>query len=207
MKKKVIRIGFDFDGVVAYNPFRVIRVIVSFAKSKIFGVKKLKFWYPTYCWQKWYWIVVHESSAYPAKGTDLLKKKVNAGEIEAHLITGRYSFLDHSLNRWLRRFKLNKVFKCINLNSDDEQPHVFKERRIKELKLDYYIEDNWDIVHYLDQKSKIPPTPRLRRASKDQKSGTKIFWIYNILDRGVEYPYKFPYLEKAIHEINKISKH
>jgi hypothetical protein len=189
MKKKVIRVGFDFDGVVAYNPFRVARAIVSFVKKNIFGVRKLKFWYPKNRLEQLYWIIVHESSAFPANGTKLMKMLAKEGEIEAHLITGRYSFLDHSLNRWLKRFRLFSCFTTINLNEKDEQPHLFKERKIKELKLNYFIEDNWDIVHYLEQRT------------KNKELSTKIYWIYNILDKGIECKNKFPYLGKALQSI------
>ncbi len=185
MSKKKVRIGVDFDGVLAYNPFRVIRYPVSVIK-KLMGKRELKFFYPRNHWQRIFWQIVHESSIFPAKGTKLLKKLYQKGNCELHLITARFSFLDHRLYRWLEKNKLREIFQSININKKDEQPHIFKEKAIKRLKLHYYIEDNLDIVRYINQKSK----------NKNQK--TKIFWIYNILDRNVDYQNKFPYLEKAL---------
>ncbi|MBI3379536.1 hypothetical protein HY029_02135 [Candidatus Gottesmanbacteria bacterium] len=190
MIKRVIKVGLDFDGVVAYNPFRIIRPVVAFVKRKIFGVNKLEFWYPKARWQQIYWAILHESSIFPSKGVDLLKDLVDKGYIEAHLVTARYSFLDNHLYRWIDRYKLRKYFKTINLNKNDEQPHIFKERMIEKHKFDYFIEDNWDIVKYLHT-----------RQETAGKKHTKIYWIYNILDHFVAYQHKFPYLKKAIEAI------
>jgi hypothetical protein len=201
MKNKIIRVGFDFDGVIAYNPFRVARSFVSFIKKEIYGIKKLNFWYPEKKWQQIFWIIVHESSVFPSKGSGLLKKLTKEGIIEAHLITARYSFLDHSLNRWLKRFGLYKLFKTININKDNEQPHLFKQKMLAKYKLDYFIEDNWDIVNFLSKKPTTHNLPYYAKASRSKQPTTKIFWIYNLMDKGVEYPYKYPYLERALENI------
>lgn len=192
MTKRIIKVGLDFDGVVAYNPARIFRTLVSYVKRNIFGVKKLKFWYPRYRWQQIFWILVHESSVFPSKGIKLLEKLVKEDRIEAHLVTARYSFLDDHLHNWLKRYKLTHIFKSITLNKNDEQPHIFKEKMIEKHKLDYFVEDNFDIVKYL----------RTKQGTVGKKH-TKIYWIYNILDHFVEHPHKFPYLEKALLDIMK----
>lgn len=181
-----IKVGLDFDGVIAYNPFRVVRPAVSYVKENLFGVKKLAFWYPQKPWQKIFWKILHESSVFPAKGVDLLREMVEKGEIEAHLVTARYSFLDDHLYNWLERHKIRDLFKTINLNKNDEQPHIFKENFIKKHGLDVFIEDNLDIVRHLHG-----------------KGNTKIYWIYNLLDRNYPHPHKFPYLEKALKNITR----
>lgn len=190
MKRK-IRVGLDFDGVVAYNPFRIVRPIVAFTKKRLYGEQKLKFWYPTKKWQQFLWLVAHESSVFPAFGIKLLRKMVAQNRIEIHLITARYSFLDDHLNKWLGKKRLRHLFKSINLNKNDEQPHIFKEKIISKYRLDYFVEDNLDIVRYLNENSKL----------KTQNSKLKIFWIYNVLDRDIKYKYKFPYLKKALESI------
>lgn len=194
MTKRVVKVGFDFDGVIAYNPFRVARSLISFVKKDILGIKKIGFWYPKHRWQQIFWIILHESSVYPAKGIDLLKTMVKEGKIEAHLVTARYSFLDDHLNNWLKKYKLTNLFKTITINKNDEQPHIFKAKMIEKQNLDFFVEDNLDIVRYLN---KQPQTT-------NHKPPTRIYWIYNILDRFVEYPHKFPYLEKALKDIEKL---
>jgi hypothetical protein len=183
---KKIKIGLDFDGVVAYNPFRIIRAPVAYIKTQLLGVKELKFFVPQSKWERIFWIIAHESSMFPARGCKMLKSLSGDPDLEFHLVTARFHFLDQSLNRWLNRFKLTHIFKSINLNVEDKQPHIHKLDVIKKLDLDYFVEDNWDIVNYLNGKTKA-----------------KICWIYNIGDWGKEYKYKFPYLEKALVQIMK----
>src|SRR3989344_8496271 len=74
MKNKPIRVGFDFDGVIAYNPARIVRPIIAYVKSRFFGVKYLRFWYPKARWQQVFWMILHESSIFPATGIDLFKE-------------------------------------------------------------------------------------------------------------------------------------
>lgn len=185
MKKK-IKVGLDFDGVVAYNPFRVMRAPWAYFKSNILGIRKLTFFYPQSTWQQIFWRILHDSSILPAVGIDLLQNIVAKELIEAHLITGRYSFLDDHLHDWLDKYKLKDLFKTINLNKHDEQPHLFKEKMIRKHNLDFYIEDNLDIVTYLHGKHR-----------------TQIYWIYNIIDRHHPHPFKYPYLKKALEDIIK----
>ncbi len=187
MIRKKIKVGFDFDGVIAYNPFRLIRSPVTFVKRNIFGSRKLKFWYPKRRWQQIFWTILHESSIFPAKGTGLLAQLIEEKKIEAHLITARYSFLDNHLHSWLAKHGVTQLFETVNINKRNEQPHLFKEKMLQKYKLDIFVEDNLDIVRYLFGKSR-----------------TKIYWIYNLFDRREKYPYKYPYLEKALEDIKKL---
>ena len=136
------------------------------------------------------WSLLHESSIFPAMGVPLLEQLVVDGVVEAHLVTARYSFLQNSLYRWLDRHKLRKLFTTITMNKNDEQPHLYKTRVVTQKTFDYFIEDNLDIVTHLSTRA----------------VGTRILWIYNILDRGHPYPYKFPYLKKALEAILRDAK-
>lgn len=181
---KIVRVGLDFDGVVSYNPFRIIRAPIKWFKRKFRKTNKLSFFVPHTWWQTWIWILMHESSLIPARGATLLGEMCAREEIEVHLITGRFEFLEKNLTNFLRRYRMTTYFSSININKKREQPHLFKERMIKKLKLDYYVEDNWDIVQYLQGKTKA-----------------EIIWIYNYLDRQREYAKKYPYLETALKEV------
>jgi uncharacterized HAD superfamily protein len=183
---KPLRIGFDFDGVIAYNPARIVRAPVSYFKKKIFKVHKLSFFYPKNSFERWVWTILHDSSLFPAYGVDLLKEMTSSSKIEAHLITARYSFLDKSLYKWLHRYGLTPYFKSITLNSENEQPHLYKQKTIERLKLDYFVEDNLDIVKHLDK-----------------TVNAKVYWIYNILDRNYPHPRKHPNVNRVLLEILK----
>ncbi|MCX6731085.1 MAG: hypothetical protein NTZ55_04505 [Candidatus Roizmanbacteria bacterium] len=184
-----LQVGFDMDGVLLYNPGRIIRPLISYFKRFFLHKKRLKFYYPKTKSEKVFWRLVHKSSIYNAPGVSEITRIVKEGTIEAYLITARYNYLGSSVEKWVKENKLENTFKGVFYNSKDEQPHEFKERMINELKLDVYVEDNFDIVNYLAQK-----TP------------AEIFWIYNILDRGTKFPKKFPSLASALTQM-KNGKH
>lgn len=185
MASKKLRVGFDFDGVIAYNPLRIFRAPVM-AVRKWWVKDGLIYPVPHNKPFKWLWALAHETSFYPSYGLSELKKLMKEGEIEGYLITGRYSFLENSLTNWLKRHGILDAFSGIYINKDDKQPHQFKEEMIKKLKLDLFVEDNWDIVKYLNQTFKNSPEK------------VKIHWIYNILDKNKAYERKHPYLKKFL---------
>ncbi len=187
--RKPIVVGLDFDGVVAYNPFRIARAPISYVKRRLLGVTKTQFYVPRNRFEQIFWVVMFESSIFPARGTALLRQLIHERWIEAHLVTGRFNFMKDRLFSWLSRYKLTDLFSTISVNDKNEQPHQFKERVLKKGNFDYYVEDNLDIVRYLHG-----------------KTSTRIFWIYNILDRGIDYDRKYPYLEKALQAIREDSE-
>lgn len=193
--KKPIKVGFDFDGVIMYNPARIIRPIVSFFKKKklLIHRKDLEFFIPKNRFQRSFWWLLHQSSVIPAIGIKEIKQLVDAGEIEAYVITGRYDFLKKDFERWFKRINGKKIFKEWYVNEKNEQPHLFKQRKIQELGLDFFIEDNWDIVHFLHRKLHI---------NASEKKVT-IFWIFNILDRKIEYRTRFSQLHLAIKHLKQ----
>jgi hypothetical protein len=179
-----LRIGFDMDGVLLYNPGRIIRPFISSIKRIFLKKKKLTFYYPHTPHEKMFWKFAHKSSIFNAPGLKEIKTLVDEGKIEAYLITARYNFLGKGVEEWVKKNKLEKTFKGVFYNSKDEQPHEFKERMIKKLGLAMYVEDNFDIVNHLTN-----TTP------------AEILWIYNIFDRGSTFPRKFPHLKHAVEYI------
>lgn len=188
--QKPIVIGFDFDGVIAYNPVRLARLPISFVKQRILGIKKVSFFVPRTPLEKSLWALAHESSVFPARGAAMLRTLTKEKKIEAHLVTGRYGFLEENLLRFLKRWNLTDCFTTITVNVKEEQPHEFKERVLRNNTFAYYVEDNLDIVKHL--------------SSKQQK--TQIHWIYNIFDRNNPYANKYPYLEQSLAHIVALHK-
>jgi len=190
MKKQILKVGFDLDGVLLYNPARIARPIIVFLK-RIFLKKEVdKFHYPKTNLQKLVWLTFHKIVFGPAAGYDQLKKLIISKKIKAYLITGRNESLKDDYNRWMKKLEAKKYFAGCYFNDKNEQPYLFKEKMIKKLNLDIYVEDNWDIISYL--KSKI----------KDQRS--KIFWIYNIFDKNIKYKHKFSSLEKVVQKLKEL---
>lgn len=186
-KKRPLKIGFDLDGVMLYNPLRILRPIVYWIK-KLFIKKRLKvFFIPHTPFQKFLWKIFHFSSFLLAPGFHEIKKLVDEGKIEAYLITARYSFLGESVKRFIERVDGEDIFKKWYYNKNDEQPHFYKDALIKKLGIDVFIEDNYDIVKYLS----------------DENKKTKVYWVTNILDSGIDYKYKCNGLKEALEDIKK----
>lgn len=197
MVKKPLKVGFDLDGVILYNPARLARPLISLFKRLVLHRKKVSFYLPKTGIEKTLWRLFHKSSIFVAPGFDEIKKMAKKDEIEAYIITARYDFLKDDFESWLDKIQAKKYFKGCYYNKNNEQPNIFKERLIRQLKLDVFIEDNWDIVKYLN--SKISSKGRSTFGRKNHN--LKVFWIYNIMDKGLEYPYKFPSLNKALIEL------
>src|SRR3989338_4297366 len=184
MKKQILRVGFDLDGVLLYNPLRIVRPIVAIAKKLFIKKKILYFYSPQTNWEKQIWKFFHKSSIFIAPGLNEIKQLIKDKKIKAYIITARYSYLKNDLEEWLNKMKVNKYFSGIYYNQNDEQPHLFKERMINKLNLDIFVEDNLDIVSNLSSKFKI-------------------YWIYNIFDKNHFYLDKFPNLKSTIKKIKE----
>jgi len=189
MASKKLRIGFDFDGVIAYNPLRVFRGPVMTIRNLLRSKDDPIFPVPHNKPFQMLWALAHETSYFPSPGLADLKKLMRENKIEAYLVTGRYSFLEPSLHKWLKKHGLDGLFTGIYLNKKNQQPHKFKEEMIQKLKLEAFVEDNWDIVSYLSQ--------QFRKSSQK----VDIHWIYNILDRSKPYQKKHPHLKKFIESL------
>jgi hypothetical protein len=188
MKKAPLKVGFDLDGVILYNPARIARPIVALIKKKLLKKKKLKFYVPDSPHEKFLWRIFHWSSLFIAPGFKEVKPLADKKHIEPYIITARFDFLKHDFHKWIQRGKIDTYFKAWFHNSKNEQPHLFKERMIRELDLDVFIEDNYDIVNHLH---KVFPDK-------------EIIWVYNLLDRQVDYENRSPHLKHAIGRVKKL---
>lgn len=190
-KKEKIKVGFDLDGVLLYNPARIFRPITVEIKKIIKKNKRKKthFYYPKSKIEKTVWRVVHWSSMFLAPGLDDIKNLVETDQIEAYIVTSRYDCLQGDFQKWLDKMDAEKYFKSTFHNKKNIQPHLFKEEKINELKLDYFVEDNWDIVRHINKKTQA-----------------KCLWISNAIDSKIPYKLKFLTLKEAVKEIEKIAK-
>ena len=190
MRNKILKVGFDLDGVILYNPARIVRPIIVIIKRVLFHKTALKFYYPRSNWEKLIWRIFHWSSFITAPGLSDLIKLAQSGKIEAYIITGRFDYLKDDFHGWIKKINGNKFLKGYYHNVKNEQPHLFKEKMIKKLDLDIYVEDNWDIVNYLANK--------IDALSNKQNKKVQILWIYNLFDRQIKYKNRFPILKSAL---------
>lgn len=183
MAQKKLKVGFDLDGVLLYNPARVFRPFTIGIKSLLPRKKSdiIHFYYPKSPYEKLIWRIVHWSSLFVSKGLEDIEALAKEGKIEPYIITSRYDCLKDDFKRWLQKMNAHLIFVNAYHNEKDLQPHIFKEQKIKELGLDYFVEDNWDIVRHINQNTK-----------------TKSLWITNALDKHIPYDLKFLSLSSAM---------
>ena len=190
-RKKPLKVGFDLDGVILYNPARIVRPVFALMRKLFLRKKKTAFYIPKTKLEKLFWLLVHKSSLFIAPGVNELQSLIEQNKIEAYIITGRYDSLKTDFDKWMERIEAKKYFKVYLHNAQEEQPFKFKKRMIKKFRLDIFVEDNWDIIQLLNN---------------DHEMKTKIFWINNVLDRSVAYQYKFPSLKSAIEFLSRFVK-
>jgi len=200
MKNKVLKVGFDLDGVLLYNPARIFRPIIYFIKKYILKRKTNQFYYPKNKLEQFIWLFLHKSSLFPAKGIDEIKQLIKEKKIKAYVISARYESLKEDFLFWKKKIDPENLFSSWYYNEKNDQPHLYKEKMIKKLNLDIFVEDNWDIVKYLKtQNSKLKTKSDLVKTGKK----TKIFWIYNLLDKKIKYQYKFKSLKEVVSFLKK----
>ena len=193
MQKEKIKVAFDMDGVLLYNPSRIFRTLISKSKkANLFPRKELEFYHPQNKFEKWFWLFLHKSSFKIANGFKKLEKMVKAGDLEIYIVSGRFSCLQNDSKKWLKKLNKKNMFKGIYFNDCDQDPHVFKEKMLKELQVDYFVEDNWDVVNYLHHKLEL----------KNQKP--EIWWVTNLFDQTIEYPHKYLSFKSVLNDLRKI---
>jgi len=188
MKKTPIKIGFDLDGVILYNPARIFRPITIAVKTILRhkSLTKTTFYYPKSVLEKILWNIVHLSSLYIADGFYEIHKLSKEKQIQAYIITSRYDCLKNDFEQWMKKMNAEDIFIGTYHNKNNLQPHIFKAQKIKELDLDFFVEDNWDIVQYINK-----------------NTHAKCLWISNAFDKSISYNEKFMSLKETMKYIKK----
>ena len=211
MKQEPLKVGFDLDGVILYNPARVARPILAFLRNQVLHKQKKEFYIPTSPFADWLWYVLHKTSLAPSPAYKSVIKLIKDGQIEAYIITGRYHSLESDFDIWLKKLDATSYFKTCVYNKDNEQPHIFKRKMIEKFGIQIFVEDNWDIVRLLNERH--PTSPRLRssfdrqaRLRGTRKKPLTVLWITNFLDQFIPYPYKYFSLKRAMQYIEGVLK-
>lgn len=192
MLKKKLRVGFDLDGVILYNPVRIFRPFASFfkfLKPYLFHEKIESFYFPHSRLEKFVWRQLHKTSFRIADGYTDISRMAKKGAIDAYLITSRYDFLKPDFDYWVKKLGGKTVFKGCFYNKKNLQPNVFKRQMIKKLNLDYFVEDNWGIIQKLNGSLKK----------------IKVLWLSNFFDRNILYRFKFFNLKEIAEYFSRLS--
>lgn len=153
-------IGFDFDKVfIDYPPLVPYSFIDFLYKGKSFFRKNLStnpdiyYRFPNKFEQKIRIFSHYHIFRPPIRDNiDVLKNISRSSKSKTYLVSSRFSFLKKRTDEILVRYKLKKYFDGIYFNYDNLQPHIFKEKTIKKLKIDTYIDDDIHLSLYLSKK-------------------------------------------------------
>ena len=144
-------IGFDFDKVlVNYPPFIPDFVIDYLYKSHKNG---LHYRIPTNPIEILLRKLSHFYLFRPPITANItfVHDLASSGKHQLHLISSRYNFLERITHHLLDRFRLTPDFTSVNLNLDNEQAHLFKLHVIKKLKIDIFVDDDYQLLLFLSQ--------------------------------------------------------
>lgn len=187
-----MHIGFDLDKVfINYPPFIPGKIIDWLYKRGLRDFwplrsptsKELHYRYPKSKLERWVRKLSHFWLLRPK-----IKRNIefinnfphNPHPHTLYLISSRYKFLEDITRKLLKRYGINGHFKSVHLNLTDDQPHHFKERVIKDLKLDIFIDDDLALLEYL--KSAVPSTTLLwysPSSKSDEVRGIKVLKDFN----------------------------
>lgn len=176
-----VKVGFDLDGVLFYNPLRIIR-------GPLDAIKKgaTLHYIPRTPIERFIWRIIHLSSYTPAKGWQDIRRLTQEGLIEPYVITARFSCLRDDFEKCMKIIDARDYFAGCYQNLNDEQPHLYKERMIRELGIQIYIEDNWNIIEHLQS-----------------TTNTTIYWVSNFLDANIAFDRRFSDLTHAIRALEQ----
>lgn len=150
MKKE--RIGFDFDKIfVDYPPFIPGKLIEFFYKKH---THSLSYRIPGKFEQKLR-IASHTPLFRPAleKNIRTLKKIYDSNNFQIYLVSSRFSFLRERTKAWNKKNKISDFFEKMYFNYNDEQPHEFKSKIIRQEKITKFVDDDLSLLIYLSKQN------------------------------------------------------
>lgn len=144
-----MRIGFDLDGIFVDKPPMVPKIVIEWLyrgrdhtlayripsrpEQFVRKVSHMKMFRP------------------PIKQNIRFIKQQKLLKHTLFLISGRFGFLQKETEAILRAHVIDGMFSKVMLNIDNEQPHLFKEKILKKLKIDLYVDDDLRLLEYLQQ--------------------------------------------------------
>lgn len=182
-----MQIGFDLDKVfIDTPPFIPTSIIQKIYKKKSHG--ELVYRIPAKKGQMIRRISHLSVFRPPIKKNIKFLKTLPHDTNKIYLISSRYKFLEDATNGLIKKHKLDTLFDKLYFNYDNEQPHLFKNRILQQLKLDMYIDDDLSLLQYV--------------AKHNPK--TKFYWLKT--DAYRYYMKHHPTLEKNITPIDNLSQ-
>jgi hypothetical protein len=145
-----MNIGFDLDKIfINFPPLIPAKIIELLNKEK--GDLSLKYRIPSKLEQN-IRILSHSPILRSPiiKNLSYIKDPNLVKNNKYYLISGRFDFLKKRTDNFIKKYRLNNVFRAMYFNYKNEQPHQFKDQIIKKLKLDIFVDDDLQLLEYLN---------------------------------------------------------
>lgn len=148
-----MNIAFDLDRIfINYPPLVSTSVIDWFYKNRRSQVLSynIPYSYPAKLLRR----LTHVSTLRPPIKKNVVFLHHFAKQFPSHklfLISSRYQFLENLTKKLLEKNNISIIFSKIYLNTKNEQPHFFKEKAIKEQNIELYIDDDLELLKYLQK--------------------------------------------------------
>ncbi len=146
--------GFDFDKVfINYPPLVPDAFMDLLYKKKSNG--ELLYRIPSRPEQ-----VLRTASHHPIlrrpimENMQYIKSIANNKEHKYYVISSRFGFLKKRTEDLIQKHELDSLFHGLFFNYTNEQPHIFKEKTIKRLRIHRYVDDDLRLLEYLLSQNK-----------------------------------------------------
>lgn len=107
-------------------------------------------------------------------------KNISKEENKLYLISSRFKFLEKRTEKLIKQYGLDKIFDEMYFNFENEQPHIFKERIIKKLNLDIYVDDDLSLIRHVSVGSLKTKFFWLNQDQENKPLTENIFAISNL---------------------------
>lgn len=150
-----VKIAFDLDGVIIDKPPFVPKRVIELLFKGHTG-SQLHYRFPKFKAEQLIRKLSHLYLFRPPIESNLefIKLLARDSRYELYVVSARYSFLKSETDLWLKKRKIENFFKKIYLNLGNEQPHLFKEKVLKKLKVAIFVDDDTLLADYLVEKLK-----------------------------------------------------
>lgn len=180
---KKIKIAFDLDGVIIDKPPLIPKRILE----RLFRGHtnhELHYRFPKSGLEQLIRKISHFYLFRPPieENIDFVDRLSKDSKYEIYAISGRYSFLKKETEAWFKKRRIDNVFKQVFLNAENEQPHLFKEKKLREIGVGIFVDDDELLADYLATKLKDTKIFCLSNNGRSCGKATKIRSLTSLLE-------------------------
>lgn len=146
-----MNIGFDLDGIFINTPPFVPKKLIDWLYR---GHDHNLFYRIPSRVEQFVRILTHYPILRPLmkKNRELMRDVAWDGN-KYYLISSRFGFLKNRTEAIVAKYNFDKIFNGMYFNFNNEQPNIFKERVLRKLMIDRYVDDDLPLLRYLTSRN------------------------------------------------------